>query len=240
MINTHVGFRRMTHRWVHLLVLVVMWLGLAVVPARAEVVLTLSAHPGEKSLGVYIYYPHAFLRLRGTVDGTGEVIDRFVGFGAQEFSESLLFRSAPGEISEPDAHLVSTGTDYIRLTLTDDMYRAVVQRIDYWASSEGSTYNLRRRNCTHFVMDIAELVGLRLPRIQALSPNGTMIATAALNPQYSLGPRGIAHVNEEKLPDPNAPRLDAVPPDGAEPEVPELINKPLPADGVVPTPAVVP
>ena len=176
-----------------LVLLLVAFFVAGVAAPRAEVVLTLSAHPGTKVAGVYALYPHAFIHLNGTLAATGMPINETIGFGATSFGPHLLFSRVPGEIGRPGRLQTDGGTDYISVPISDATYNAIMQRVDYWKTPEGGTYDLRRRNCIHFVIEIAEIAGLRAPRINAMSPNLTLIEAAALNPQYSLGPQGVLH-----------------------------------------------
>ncbi|QLQ13941.1 MAG: hypothetical protein HZY74_12635 [Brevundimonas sp.] len=176
------------------LLLAVLLLAAVVLPARAEVVLTLSAHAGLRTAGVYSLYPHAFIHLKGTLDGTGEAVDESIGFGATSFGPHLLFSSVPGEIGRPGNLQINNGVDYISIPISDATYAAIKERVAFWSTREGGTYNLRRRNCIHFVVDIAQLAGLQVPTVDPMSPNRTMIEAAALNPTYALGPEGVPHV----------------------------------------------
>lgn len=189
------------------ILLALVLLAATVVPARAEVTLTLSAHAGLKTAGIYSLYPHAFINLKGTLDGTGEAVDEWIGFGATSFGPHLLFSSVPGEIGRPGNLQIDNGTDYISIPISDQTYAAIKERVAYWSTREGGTYNLRRRNCIHFVIDIAQLAGLRTPTVDPMSPNRTMIEAAALNPDYALGPQGVPHVPDAE----NGPEVEPSP-----------------------------
>ena len=43
-------------------------------------------------------FPHAFVRLLGTVDSTGEQVDTSYGFTARAVSPAILFGSVPGAV----------------------------------------------------------------------------------------------------------------------------------------------
>ena len=82
---------------------------LAAGPASAEVVLTLYAHGGNQVRGGWLLFPHAYVTLRGTLDGTGEAVDRSAGFTARNPGPQLLFASGRGVVEAPDAHSVADG-----------------------------------------------------------------------------------------------------------------------------------
>jgi hypothetical protein len=204
-------------RWSGLCRLLVLALALwsaAAVSARAEVRLTLSAHDGVKQFGLYSIYPHAMIFLTGTVDSTGEVVDDAIGFGATSFGTHLLYRTVPGEIGRPSERGINASTDYLSVPISDETYAAIRERIAYWATPEGGVYDLRQRNCIHFVVDIGQLAGLVAPTIDIYSPNKTLIAMAALNPERTLGPRGVPHsqgpvVNAPAASEPPTPTVTA-------------------------------
>jgi len=164
--------------WIAILAL---WL--AAVPAHAAVTVTFYGHEGLKVRGGFLYFPHAYVRLTGTLDETGEVVDQAYGFTALNPGPQLLFMSGRGVLAEPDARYVAEGIAYLSVEIEDATYHAIQARFAHWRSREGSTYNLNRRNCITFVADIARTAGLTTPSEDTLSPNGFLKELVVLNPQ---------------------------------------------------------
>lgn len=166
------------------------WLGLLLAllagHAWAEVTLTFYAHPGSRIRGGYLLFPHAYVTATGTMDDTGEPVDWSAGFTARNPGPQLLFVSDRGEVQQPDPRYVGEGQPHLRLTVSDDVYRAVRARSDWWNSDEGSLYVLRRRNCISYIADLARVAGLRTAPEPSMKPGSFLEATAALNPEAAL------------------------------------------------------
>lgn len=157
-------------------------LGLVAGQAWAAVTVTFYAHPGARVRGGYLLFPHAYVQATGALDETGEAVNWAAGFTAKNPGPQLLFMRGAGVVQEPDARYVGEGVPYLRLTVTDDAYRAIRARADWWGGAEGSTYDLRRRNCITFIADLARLAGLRTANEPSMKPGTFLEATAALNP----------------------------------------------------------
>lgn len=165
-------------------------------PAAAAVTITFHAHGGNQIRGGWLYFPHAYVTLTGTVDATGEQVDEAVGFTAKNPGPHLLLFSGQGIVDTPDALYMSEGRAYLTLVISDEVYEGVQALIAYWRSPEGSRYSLHRRNCISFVAEIGRLVGLRTAAENTLSPNGFLTATAALNPEMAVVPAVTADADE--------------------------------------------
>jgi hypothetical protein len=163
------------------------WLGLALAliagPALAEVILTFYAHPGARVRGGYLLFPHAYVHATGSLDDTGDAVDWAAGFTAKSPGPQLLFARGAGVVAYPDARYVGEGKPYLRLQVTDAAYRAVRARADWWASPDGSVYDLRRRNCISFIADLARVAGLQTAAEPSMKPGTFLEATATLNPE---------------------------------------------------------
>lgn len=160
-----------------------MWLT-AAPAALAAVTVTFYGHEGLKVRGGFLYFPHAYVRMTGTLDATGEPISQAVGFTARSPGPHLLFGSGPGLLAEPDARYLDEGIGYAAVTVSDETYARLQARIAEWRAD--AAYNLRRRNCIHFVADLAALAGLQAPPTDTLSPNGWMKDLQRLNPAAAL------------------------------------------------------
>ncbi len=151
--------------------------------AWAEVTLTFYAHPGARVRDGNLLFPHAFVLASGTLDDTGEAVDWSAGFTARNPGPQLLLARGVGVVENPNPRYVGEGKPYLRLTVSDDAWRAVRARADWWDTPEGSVYDLRRRNCITFIADLARVAGLRTASEPSMKPGTFLEATAALNPQ---------------------------------------------------------
>lgn len=165
--------------------LVVLLLWLLAGPASAAVTVTFYGHEGAQVRGGWLYFPHAYLRLQGTLE-TGEPVDRAVGFTAASPGPQLLLFSGPGILKAPDEVYLTEGIPYLSLEISDAQFHQITSRIDWWGTREGSRYNLNKRNCIAFVADVARLLGLRTPSHETLSPNGFLKDMVTMNPAGSL------------------------------------------------------
>ena len=187
------------------------WLALAMAliaaPAWAEVVLTFYAHPGARVRDGYLLFPHAYVHATGSLEDTGDPVDWAAGFTARSPGPQLLFARGAGVVAYPDARYVGEGQPYLRLTVSDAAYRAVRARSDWWASPEGSVYDLRRRNCITFIADLARTAGLQTADEPSMKPGTFLEATAALNPAAAWrGPVAMA-LTPATVTEPAAARL---------------------------------
>ena len=156
-------------------------LGLVVaVPARADVTVTFWSHTRDQN------YPHAFILMRGRVDATGEVVDSNIGFTARRLSPGLLFGSVDGQMETLSAGYVARATSapHFSVRLDDAGYARLTAAIARWRAAPQPGYNLNRRNCVHFVMEMAAVLGLSVNRQTAhvRSPRDFMLELMRLNP----------------------------------------------------------
>ncbi|HVL40770.1 MAG TPA: hypothetical protein VM348_01355 [Brevundimonas sp.] len=157
-------------------------LALIAAPAWAAVTLTFYAHPGARVRGGELLFPHAYVHASGTLDDTGDAVDWAAGFTAKYPGPHLLLATGPGVVATPEARYVGEGKPYLRMTVSDETYRAVRARSDWWNGPEGSLYDLRRRNCITFIADLARVAGLQTAKEPSMKPGTFLEATAALNP----------------------------------------------------------
>ena len=107
-------------------------------------------------------FPHAFVKLSGTVDATGERVDTNYGFTAVRASPAVLAGPVRGKIQTVDPDYVARSNRHFTLRLTDDQYRIVLARIEAWRTAPQPSYRLNSRNCVHFVADVASALGLEV------------------------------------------------------------------------------
>ena len=108
-------------------------------------------------------FPHAFIRLTGTDETTGQPVDVNYGFTPVSLSPSILLRPVPGMIQTVDPLYVSRSDRHFTLPLSADQHRSVLAIVDAWRSAAQPSYRLNSRNCTHFVAAIATALGLSAP-----------------------------------------------------------------------------
>ncbi|MGL5837449.1 MAG: hypothetical protein ACRCY3_03005 [Sphingorhabdus sp.] len=134
------------------------------------------------------YFPHTFIKLQGKVDATGEVVDTNYGFTAVSVSPALLMGSVKGMIETKDAKYVSKSNAHFSLKLSDEEYRKLIGHVESWRNIGGKSYNLNKRNCVHFVMEAAALLGLSVNRKSRFfkKPQSFVLEIMKLNPGLKL------------------------------------------------------
>lgn len=158
-------------------VLLGLLLSLLALPAMAQVRVTFYGHPGNA--GGDGMYPHAFIRATGQPQWAPGGIDENFGFTAGP--TLLIFTTARGWVQTGSADYVERSIPYFWVELTDDQYRALRDHIETWNRPPGSTYNLYRRNCIHFVAELATYLGLAKGNTKTLKPEVFLSETAQLN-----------------------------------------------------------
>ena len=113
-------------------------------------------------------FPHAFVRLTGTVDSTGEQIDTNYGFTAAKLGISILAGPVKGKMQTVDPAYVQKSDLHFSLNLSDDQYRSVLAVVRKWEHAPQPSYLLNSRNCVYFVADVATALGLSAPPAQKL------------------------------------------------------------------------
>ena len=134
-------------------------------------------------------FPHAFIRLTGALDATGETVDTSLGFTAKAITPALLLGSVAGEVVVEGPRQIARSDRQFALTLSDERFRAVMAVVERWRSRAQPSYNLNRRNCIHFVGEIAEAVGLRVVYERRLlrRPRSFLQHVRSLNPGLGGG-----------------------------------------------------
>lgn len=149
---------------------------------HAEVLATFYSHDfGD-------HFPHAFVRLKGTVDSTGEAVDTNYGFTAVNVSPAILMGSVKGMIETKDAKYVGKSNPHFTLRLSDAQYAKLKAHVEQWRNLPGKSYNLNKRNCVHFVMEAAALLGLTVNRQSKFfkKPKSFTLELMKLNPGLKL------------------------------------------------------
>jgi hypothetical protein len=150
--------------------------------AKAEVLVTFYSHELGQN------FPHAFIKLTGTVDSTGEVIDTNYGFTARSTSPAILLGSVSGMIETKNAKYVSKSKPHFSMRLSEAQYQKILEMVTEWRNIPGKSYNLGKRNCVHFTMELAAMLGLNINRQSKFfkKPTSFMLEILRLNPGLTL------------------------------------------------------
>lgn len=150
--------------------------------AQAEIVATFYSHDfGD-------HFPHAFVKLRGTVDSTGQNVDANYGFTAVSVSPAILMGAVKGMIETKDAKYIAASNPHFSVTLSDAEYNRFMAFVDKWRNLPGKSYNLGKRNCVHFAMEAAALLGLSVNRQSKFfkKPKTFLLEVMGLNKHLKL------------------------------------------------------
>ena len=95
-----------------------------------------------------------------------------------------------GEVIVEQARNIARSDRQFALTLTDAQYLAVEAVVARWRNRPQPSYDLNRRNCVHFVGEVAEAAGLRVEYSPGLmkKPRSFLVAVRALNPSLAAPP----------------------------------------------------
>lgn len=137
------------------LLLAALSLLLASAPAAAAVRLSFYSKEWGTS------FPHAFIRLEGTVDVTGEAVDTNFGFTAKTVSPAILLGSVGGEVVSSKPDYVAKSDRHFSFVLDAAEYAAVLGTVQKWRDLKQPSYSLNRRNCVFFIADVAALLGMK-------------------------------------------------------------------------------
>ncbi len=170
--------------WHRLCVLVLLLIGFQV-PAAAAVEISFYSREmnGDN-------FPHAFVALRGTVDGTGAIVDTSFGFTAKAVTPAILLGSVGGEVVFEGPNQIQRSDRQFSVVLTDAQYGAALAVVERWRNRPQPSYNMNRRNCVHFVGEIAQAIGLTVefPRRLMKKPRSYLQHIRSLNPQLGGAP----------------------------------------------------
>lgn len=150
-----------------LLVLVIALTAGWVQTAAAEMKVTFYSHGWGVGPGGVTYFPHAFILVEGTPEG-GEPVKRTFGFTATDLTTAMTNR--PGIVKDADPRYIDDSTAHFSVVASDEQYRVLIEKITWWMTPEGSVYNLKSRNCIHFVGEMARLLGLEPGNMKTWKP----------------------------------------------------------------------
>ncbi len=149
---------------------------------RAEVIITFYSHELGQN------FPHAFIKLTGTLDSNGQAVDTNYGFTARSTSPAILLGSVSGMMETKSAKYVRNSKPHFSMGLSDAEYTRVMELVNAWRNIPGKSYNLGKRNCVHFTMEMAAMLGLSVNRKSKFfkKPTSFMIELLGLNPGLKL------------------------------------------------------
>jgi hypothetical protein len=130
------------------------------------------------------HFPHALVKLKGTVGSTGEVVDTNYGFTAVNTSPAILWGPVKGMIESKDARYIAASNAHFSLKLSDAQYAQLIALVEKWRNLPGKSYRLNDRNCVHFAMEAAALLGLQVNRKSKFfkKPKSFLLEVMMLNP----------------------------------------------------------
>jgi hypothetical protein len=149
--------------------------------ARADVVIGFYSY--DLDVGLVTHFPHAFVTLTGTT-ADGQAVDENIGFTARSVSPALLMGSVKGMVETKPAKYISESDRQFEIKISDDQYRSIKKITEKWASLEGKSYHIDKRNCIHFVGEVAQSLNLQVDLSKKIirKPRAFLQRVLALNP----------------------------------------------------------
>jgi len=147
-------------------------------------------------------FPHGFVTLIGTPDRGGERINANYGFTATVVSPAILFGSVRGKVDTAGEGYVRSSEPRLALVLSDSEYDQVMATVARYQALGQPSYSLNRRNCVHFLADIATAIGMRaeVPRSVARRPGAFLASLIRTNREW-IGQRPGARILREPGPE---------------------------------------
>lgn len=151
-------------------------------PAAAKVQVEFHSFNGSLFGG---RYPHTFVVFEGVLDDTGEVIEENYGFSSKRVTPAILAGPVEQIVMSEEPDYIETTNLHFTITVSDETYRKMKDVVVSWRDAPGKFYDLKKRNCIHFVGRIAELGGLKVdfPKKLLRKPKAWLNHITQLNPQ---------------------------------------------------------
>lgn len=151
-----------------------------------------------------LYFPHAFILVRGAPDNGGAPIEQSFGFTDPAPTPALLFHRSRGEVIDSRKDYLAVSRKHFSIDITDDQYRNLIQAVRAWESVKGDPYDLHTRNCITFVGEMARALGLNVGDERITDPSRFLEDLRSLNPSIvakedsatARAPGGIGTVTE--------------------------------------------
>jgi hypothetical protein len=148
----------------------------------------------SKELGTT--FPHAFVILNGTLDRGGPPIEVDYGFTAKTVSPAILFGAVKGEVVSDNGKAYNNASDkHFTFVLSDAEYDRVLGVVARWRALPQPSYDLDKRNCVHFVADLAASLGMRveIPRKLVKKPRSFLNLVAETNRPWLIGRKAVLY-----------------------------------------------
>ena len=157
-------------------------------PAFAQVRVSFQSFNGSVLHG---RYPHTFVVFEGTLDETGERVNENFGFASKKVSMAILRGPVESMVISEEPQYVTSTNRHFTIPISDAKYHAMREEIERWRNATGKFYDLKTRNCIHFVGKMASMVGLKVeyPNKFLRKPKAWLNFITGLNPQ--LGAKAI-------------------------------------------------
>jgi hypothetical protein len=146
--------------------------------AEAATRVTFYSHDWGSGPNGEVFFPHAFIRLEGNPNG-GPAIDRTYGFTTGTIAQAM--GGHPGRIVPTEGDFMAQSQADFWIEISDAQYDLLMDRIAWWQTPEGSTYNIWTRSCIDFVADMATTLGLKPGNARTWKPAVFMKSTYRLN-----------------------------------------------------------
>ncbi|NJS15499.1 MAG: hypothetical protein HC788_13975 [Sphingopyxis sp.] len=129
-------------------------------------------------------FPHAFIIVQGTLDASGEKVSANYGFTAASVAPAVLVGSVKGYVQALKPDYIAKADRKFTVTLNDAGYARLMAKVAEWQNRKQPAYNLNKANCVHFVMELAEVAGLKVNRASKLfkKPRSFLEEVLGLNP----------------------------------------------------------
>lgn len=151
-------------------------------PALAQVRVSFHSFNGSVLFG---RYPHTFVVFEGTLEATGEAVNENFGFASQKVSRAILRGPVKHMVISEEQKYVTSTNRHFTIPVSDAKYRAMREEIERWRNAPGKFYDLKTRNCIHFVGKMALMLGLKVeyPKKYLRKPKAWLNLVTKLNPQ---------------------------------------------------------
>lgn len=106
-------------------------------------------------------FPHTFIVVKGTLDAGGPAIDANYGFTAKSAGPGVLFGSVTGVVDVVNAKYIAGSDKQFSLVVDDATYARIMAKVKQWRELPQPSYNLGKRSCVHFVMEVLSIVDVK-------------------------------------------------------------------------------
>lgn len=136
----------------------------------------------SRELGLEL--PHAFVTIKGSVDG--KPVDESYGYTPKAITPAILWGPVPGRIDLTTKGYIAASTRHFTVTVPDAAYARLKAVVERHSVKPGSVYTMNTHNCVTFVGEAAQAVGLVVPNNPRLlkRPTSYLAAIAAANANF--------------------------------------------------------